>query len=68
MGFCFDAKCVLAEVEKIYSIDFLAEIRLTGTGFQKKTLFSSGIFAGRLRNLYLKSDEFLCWISRTKHV
>ena len=68
IGFRFDAKRILAETEKKYSIDFLPEIELTGTGFQKKTLFSSGIFAGRLRNLYLKSYEFLCWISRTKHV
>ena len=54
IGICFDAKRFLAEIEEKCSIDFLAEIKLSGTGFQKKTLFSSGIFAGRLRNLYIK--------------
>ena len=35
IGFRFDAKRFLAEIEEKCSIDFLAEIKLTGTGFQK---------------------------------
>ena len=36
IGFRFDAKRFLAEIEEKCSIDFLAKIKLTGTGFQKK--------------------------------
>jgi len=67
IGFRFDAN-FRRKRKKKYNTDFLAEIKLTGTGFQKKTLFTSGIFTGRFRNLYLKPDEFLCWIYRTKNV